>query len=183
MADDDIAARGFCSYSGALERLVDDLGWRAERAGPAFLDAVNQGRIRRQRHPNPPSPPYDTNKWNPKGWGHIAVPFDTRPPFATDQFSVTDLDKFITEERAEPARSAPASPETTTKQTLPVPELIAQMRRRSEQGRLAPKWDIEARDLSNWSEGAHPARPHAYNSIRGHATLKAEWKRLTGRSS
>jgi hypothetical protein len=74
MAEDDIGARGFSSYYEAIERIREECGWSKQRAGPALLDAVNEGRIRRKNGPKLPQPQYDPGNWNPNLWPVLASP-------------------------------------------------------------------------------------------------------------
>jgi hypothetical protein len=81
-----------------------------------------------------------------------------------------------------PVLSEPSPvPKPGTKLRLPVTELIAELRRRTEAGSIELTWPREAEELSRWAKTALPGRPCAANTIRMRKELSAEYRRLIGK--
>src|SRR3954447_26311644 len=67
-----------------------------------------------------------------------------------------------------------------TKPTVPLPDLIAEMRRRAAAGEIRDRWDREAGALSEWADDQPALRekPHSRKGISGRPELKDEYRRL-----
>ena len=196
MGEDDIAVRGFRSYFGALGLLERGCGWDRRTAHAELMDAVNDGRVRRKSDPNPPRPKYDSGNWNERRWlPSLALSLmdldgnwthfpggDGKPAFTKEEYSTADIERLVDQElsrrqETDAAEAFPPGPKTKT--TIPVAELLTELRRRGTAGSIAPRWSPEAAALARWAEtNLPPGTPCSASGIRGHSVLKAEYDKL-----
>lgn len=64
--------------------------------------------------------------------------------------------------------------------SIPMAELITEMRRMHAAGQLSPNWTHATKKLAGWRAQEHPDKPGSQKGIYEHKELRQEHLRLTG---